>query len=178
MTMASTVSATVRRRFGVLIAAAVVLTAVSVATAGASAPMGGQAAGLARLGAGPGSGGRASAPTPGVLGERGRSRPAAIAMLSAPLGLGPMGGNDPELGPRPTARPPADASGGFIYRKGRYTPLDTIPGAAALGAIPGFPDATFFETHFAINDRGETPASTATPCPAPTAFRPARRTGS
>jgi hypothetical protein len=158
MSVASTTRTILGRRLGVLIAGAVVLTAVSVATAGAAAPapMGDQAAGLARQGAGPGSGGRASTPTPGVLMERGRHRPATIAMLSARLGLGPMGSNDPELGPRRTARPPADASGGFIYRKGRYTPLDTIPGAAALGAIPGFPDATFFETHFAINDRGET----------------------
>jgi hypothetical protein len=87
MSMASTTRTTVGRRFGVLIVGAVVLTAVSVATAGAAAPapMGDQAAGLARLGADPGSGSRASAPTPGVLLERGRSRPAAIAMPSAPL---------------------------------------------------------------------------------------------
>jgi hypothetical protein len=106
--------------------------------------------------AGPGSGDHASVPVPGVLTERGRDRQAAIAMATAAMGLGPMGSNEPELGPRRSARTPADASGAFIYRKGRYTPLGAIPGAAALGAIPGFPDATFFETHFAINDRGET----------------------
>lgn len=57
--MASTARTTVRRRLGALIAGAVVLTALSVATAGASAPAptGVQAARLARLVAGdPGSG--------------------------------------------------------------------------------------------------------------------------
>jgi hypothetical protein len=101
---------TIGRRLGVLIAAAMVLTAVSVATAGASARMGGQAAGLARLGAGPGSGGRASAPGPGVLGERGRHRPATIAMATAPRCSSPGGatipswGRGPPLGGQPTPR--------------------------------------------------------------------------
>jgi hypothetical protein len=118
--MASTASATVRRRLGVLIAAAMALTAVSVATAGASAPapMGDQAAGLARQGAGPSSGSRASAPTPGVLGERGRHRPATIPMPTAPQVLDPMGSNDPQLGPRPTAGRPADAPGGLTLTRG------------------------------------------------------------
>jgi probable HAF family extracellular repeat protein len=42
------------------------------------------------------------------------------------------------------SRPPADidGAGGFLYRKGRFTPLATIP------------DAEFFQ-HHAINDRGE-----------------------
>ncbi|HEU4399576.1 MAG TPA: hypothetical protein VFU54_17285 [Actinomycetota bacterium] len=39
-----------------------------------------------------------------------------------------MGSNDPELGPRRNARQPADPSGAFIYRKGRYTPLDAVDG--------------------------------------------------
>jgi hypothetical protein len=50
-----------------------------------------------------------------------------------------MGSNEPELGTR-TARPPADASGAFLYRKGRYTPLD---------ALDGRPTA-----HIGINNRG------------------------
>jgi hypothetical protein len=109
--MASTARTTLGRRLGVLIAGAMVLTALSVATAGAAtpAPTGDQAAGLARLGAGPSSGGRASVPTPGVLGERGRHRPATIPMATAPQVLGPRGSNDPQLGPRLTAGRPADA---------------------------------------------------------------------
>ena len=87
--MASTASATVRRRLGVLIAAA----------------MG------ARQGAGPGSGGRASAPGPGVVGSRGRHRPATSPMATGPPGARPRGatipswGRGPPLGGQPT--PPA-----------------------------------------------------------------------
>jgi hypothetical protein len=40
------------------------------------------------------------------------------------------------------ARPPADTAGGFLYRKGRFTPLARIPGAGQ-------------QLHYAINDRGE-----------------------
>jgi hypothetical protein len=53
-------------------------------------------------------------------------------------------------------RPPADRSGAFVYRKGRYRPLGVIPGAAPLSDIPNFPGATTLSVHFAINDRGET----------------------
>jgi hypothetical protein len=88
-------------------------------------------AGAAGLGAGPDSGSRTSAPSPGVLGERGRSRPAAS----------PMGSNDPELGPRCTARPRSAAPGAFIYRKGRYSPLDTLDGRLT--------------SHVGINNRGQ-----------------------
>jgi hypothetical protein len=45
---------------------------------------GGQAAGLARQGAGPGSDGRGRVPTPGVLGEQRRHRLATIPMATAP----------------------------------------------------------------------------------------------
>jgi hypothetical protein len=72
--------------------------------------------------------------------------------------VGPAGVLGWDLGPgaKRRGRPPTDSSGAFVYRKGRYSPLGAIPGAALLGAIPGFPDATVFDTHFAINDRGET----------------------
>jgi hypothetical protein len=53
------------------------------------------------------------------------------------------------------AHPPAGSSGGFLYRKGRYTPLGVVPGAAPFN-IPGFPGATVAQTTFAINNRGET----------------------
>jgi hypothetical protein len=67
--MASTARTTIRRRLGVLIAGAVVRTALSAAAgAAAPAPMGGQAAGLARLGAEA----RPRSPTPGFLLQRGR----------------------------------------------------------------------------------------------------------
>jgi hypothetical protein len=49
---------------------------------------------------------------------------------------------------------PADLSGASIYGRGRYSPLGAIPGAAPLSDPPGFPGATTFSTHFAINDRG------------------------
>jgi hypothetical protein len=101
--------------------------------------------------------------------ERGRFRPAAIAMPTTPRPLGPMGSNDPKLGPRRTARPPAEASGAFIYRKGRYTSLDAIPGAAPLA---GLPDATVAQTHFAINDRGETAGYYADAMPGPDGMLP------
>lgn len=47
------------------------------------------------------------------------------------------------------------ASGAFVYRNGSYAPLGVIPGAAALGDEPGFPDATTFSFHQAINDSGQ-----------------------
>jgi probable HAF family extracellular repeat protein len=75
-----------------------------------------------------------AAPTP--LGA-----PAGVPVPGAFLGLGPMGSNDPELGPRRNAGQPADASGAFIYRKGRYTPLDTLNGRPTA--------------HTGINNRGQ-----------------------
>jgi probable HAF family extracellular repeat protein len=59
----------------------------------------------------------------------------------AQLGAGPMGSNDPELGPRRNARQPADPSGALILRKGRYTPLDAVDGLTTA--------------HTGINNRGQ-----------------------
>jgi uncharacterized membrane protein len=50
---------------------------------------------------------------------------------------------------------PADSSGGFVYRNGKYTPLRVIPGAARVDNAP-VPGAAVAQAHFAINDRGET----------------------
>jgi hypothetical protein len=73
-----------------------------------------------------------------------------------PPGLDGRLGSEPVPESRRGARRPADASGGFIYRKGRYTPLGAIPGAAPISDVPGAPlGATVLQTHFAINDRGE-----------------------
>jgi hypothetical protein len=53
-------------------------------------------------------------------------------------------------------RHPGDASGAFVYRQGRYTPLGKIPGAAPIDVdVPGFPGLTTASTHFANNDRGD-----------------------
>jgi probable HAF family extracellular repeat protein len=63
------------------------------------------------------------------------------------------GGLDFELGSRDgpdgsrRGRLPAETSGAFVYRKGRYTPLSAIPGA------------TFGTLTIAINNRGETAGS-------------------
>ena len=109
--MASHSRTTLRRRLGILIAAAAVVTSLTAATAAAAppAPMAAPAAGPTRPG--------------------------------APLALGPMGSNDPEPGSRATAVKPADPAGGFIYRKGRYTPLDPLD-----GRLTG---------HIGINNRGQ-----------------------
>jgi uncharacterized membrane protein len=92
----------------------------------------------------------------------------ALAVAASPMGaaaqppaaietVGPAGVLGSDLGPDGlrSGKAPADRSGGFLYRKGRFTPLRVIPGAAPLN-LPGFPDATVFQVHFAINDRGET----------------------
>jgi probable HAF family extracellular repeat protein len=80
----------------------------------------------------------AAAPTP-------REAPAAGPGPGVSLALGSMGGNDPELGPRRNARRPADAAGGFVYRKGRYRPLDTVD--------------SLYTAHIAINNRSQTAGS-------------------
>jgi hypothetical protein len=106
--MASTARTTIRRRLGVLIAGAVVLAALSVATAGAAVPRGPSGrAGLA--GRRPRLGRPHQRPDPGVLGERGR-RPATIVMAtalrcSAPGGATvPSWGRGSPLGGQPTPR--------------------------------------------------------------------------
>jgi hypothetical protein len=76
----------------------------------------------------------AAAPTP-------KGGPAGVPVPGAPLALGPMGSNDPEAGSRRTARRPADPPGAFIYRKGRYTPLDAVDGLTTA--------------HTGINNRGQ-----------------------
>jgi hypothetical protein len=81
------------------------------------------------------------------------NQPAAPLETLGPLGVG--GSNLWSKAYR-SQKAPADSSGGFVYRKGRYTSIRTIPGAAPLSDVRGFPGATVLQTHFAINDRGET----------------------
>jgi hypothetical protein len=69
------------------------------------------------------------------------------------VGLASRFGSEPG---RESGRTAGDAglSGAFVYRTGRYSPLGAIAGAAPLSDPPGFPGASTFSTHFAINDRG------------------------
>jgi uncharacterized membrane protein len=64
-------------------------------------------------------------------------------------------GSDPWSKAYRPRRAPADSSGGFVYRNGKYTPLRVIPGAARVDNAP-VPGTAVAQTHFAINDRGET----------------------
>jgi probable HAF family extracellular repeat protein len=84
-----------------------------------------------------------------VLAAAGPSHAAAAdeppATVATPEGAGPLGfGLGSQPGPEASGRgrPVADGSGGFIYRNGRYTPLDTVDG--------------LFTAHVALNNRGQT----------------------
>jgi hypothetical protein len=83
------------------------------------------------------------------------------------VGLGGVLGSDPGFEAKRRGRLPTDSSGAFVYRKGKYGPIGAIPGAAPIGAVPGFPDVTVAQTHFAINDRGETAGFYADAAPGP-----------
>jgi probable HAF family extracellular repeat protein len=76
----------------------------------------------------------AAAPTP-------QEGPAGDPRPGGSLASGSMGSKDPELGSPGTAGRPAGPAGGFIYRKGRYTPLDTLDGRLT--------------SHISINNRGQ-----------------------
>jgi probable HAF family extracellular repeat protein len=102
-----------------------------------------------------------SADTPPVSADAGMCGDVAIALRPDRGGYG----TTDRAGTRSSAleaegqrrgKDPAETSGGFVYRKGRYTPLGVVPGAVPLSGIPDFPDATTFSTHYTINNRGET----------------------
>jgi hypothetical protein len=82
-----------------------------------------------------------AAPAGAASPSAGAAEPPAqsFARLGATDMLG-LGSGEPAAARR--ARPPADTAGGFLYRKGRFTPLAGIPGAGQ-------------QLHYAINDRGE-----------------------
>lgn len=65
-----------------------------------------------------------------------------IDKITDTLGLAGHLGSDPRLESGREARKPADASGGFIYRDGRYKPLDGVDG--------------LITAHVAIDNRGQT----------------------
>ena len=65
-------------------------------------------------------------------------------------------GSDPEPGSRRNAREPADPSGAFIYRKGRYRPLDSLAG--------------LMTAHVGINNRGEIAGAYLVDGPTPRGF--------
>jgi uncharacterized membrane protein len=95
-----------------------------------------------------------------LLGALAVAAPAPAAEKRPPsierVGLAGLLGSDVGSEAKRRGKAPADPSDAFVYRKGRYTPLDTIPGAAPLSDVPGFPDASTLSDTFAINDRGET----------------------
>lgn len=129
------------RRLRLAVAGAAVLTALTVATAGASppAPMG-----AARLGTGPSQDPRASSPAPGFLLERGRFTTVAIPRrlaATAPQGIGPMGINDRRQIVDEYIDDRAVSRGFLLDRHGRFTRLD-FPGSRSSQAR-------------SINDRGQ-----------------------
>jgi probable HAF family extracellular repeat protein len=135
--MASSSRTTLGRRLGVLITGTVVLTALTVATAGAATPtpMGGRVAGPSRPGAGPAS--RAGAPVPGFVLERGRYRPVAIPphlAATAPQGISPMGINDHGQIVGEYQDQDGVDHGFLLDRGGRFARID-VPGAKGTEAI-------------------------------------------
>jgi probable HAF family extracellular repeat protein len=132
------------RRLRLAVAGAVVLTALTVATAGAApptplgapAPLGGQAPATTRPGASPSPDPGASSPAPGFLLEEGRYTPVAIPRrlaATAPWGIAPTGINDR----RQVVGEYVDdrlVSRGFLLDKhGRFTRID-VPGALGTNA--------------------------------------------
>jgi hypothetical protein len=116
MTMASIPRNNRGRRLRLAVAGAAVLTALTVATAGAvvAAPPAAVSVDITR-----------QLPAPAALAQ-------STSLPSADLGLAA------------SRQTPADANGAFLRsRKGRFTPLGGIPGAAASG-------------HVNINNRGQT----------------------
>ena len=104
-------------------------------------------------------------PTPAGAAEEPPSRVETRDRVGSPdFELGASAGTDA----RRKGRPSADTSGAFIYRKGRYTPLAPIPGAAQAPSIPG----TRLEVHFANNDRGQVAGSFADAPPGPDGLAP------
>jgi hypothetical protein len=110
---------------------------------------------------------------------------AAAAVAVSPAGVangppavmetvGPAGvlGADLRADAHPRRKASAGSAGGFVYRKSGYRPLGVVPGAAPLDEVPGLPGATVAQTHFAINDRGETAGFYADAGPGPDGLPP------
>jgi probable HAF family extracellular repeat protein len=135
--MASRSRSSLARLLPLAVAGAVVVTALTVASAGASppTPLGGTDAQLSRPGASPSHTRGVSSPPPGFLLERGRFKPVAIPRGLedlAPEGIGPFGINNQEqiVGEYVDGR---GAGRGFLLDRGRFTRID-VPGAKATNA--------------------------------------------
>ena len=134
--MVSTARPTIRRRLGVLVAGAVVVSALTATTAAAAppGPMAAPAAGPARPDPGPATG--AGRPAPGFLLERGRFTPVVPPPGQedfAPLGLGPTDLNDRRHIVGSYDDVAADATRGFLLKRGRLTTVH-VPGAMSSQA--------------------------------------------
>jgi probable HAF family extracellular repeat protein len=88
-----------------------------------------------------------SATEPATVGAPAAASVLGVGTLNGgPLGVGSeVSASDPArllMGSRGKDRRPADHSGAFLYRNGRYTPLDGVPGAPVTA-------------HIGINNRGQ-----------------------
>jgi hypothetical protein len=152
--MASTAGSPVGRRLGVLAAGAVVVTSLTVASAGAatSAPLGMQAAWPTRPGADASPDRRAGAPPPGFLLERGRFTTFTVpgAQITLAYGINDRG----QIVGHSVNDLTVTAVSGFLRdARGRITAINR-------------PDATV-TAPFDINNRGQIVGVAGTPDPAP-----------
>jgi hypothetical protein len=127
-----------RRGLRLAVAGAVLLTALTAATATAAppSPMGGQAPAMSRLGASPSQDPSVSSPPPGFLLERGRFTPVAIPRrleATAPWGIAPTGINDRRQIVGEYIDDRLISRGFLIDQDGRYTRID-VPGSLATNA--------------------------------------------
>jgi probable HAF family extracellular repeat protein len=142
--MAASSRTTLRRRLGVLVAGAAVVTALTAATAGASPPtaMGGQAPAMTRLDASPSQDptpsrdASATTPAPGFLLDNGRYTSVAIPRrleATAPWGISPTGINDHGQIVGEYFDDRLISRGFLIDHDGRYTRID-VPRSLATNA--------------------------------------------
>lgn len=136
--MTATARSTIRRRLGVLVAGAAVLSALTVTSAAASplTPMGDQAPAMTRPGTSSSQDPSVSSPPPGFLLERGRFTPVAIPRrleATAPWGISPTGINDRRQIVGEYVDDRLVSRGFLIDQDGRYTRIE-VPGSLATNA--------------------------------------------
>jgi hypothetical protein len=135
--MASSSRTTLRRRLGVLIAGAAVVTSLTAATAAAAppGPLAAPAAGPTRPAADPPSPATGTPPR-GFLLDRGRFKPVTLPpdlQHIAALDLGPVDLNDRRQIVGSYDDVAADATRGFLLDRGRFTMVH-VPGAMSSQA--------------------------------------------